>query len=175
MKRHEFIKKLRKRLSFLKKEDLESEVLYYINEIDKSKLEDTIVIKSFGSIDDIVENICKKYKIDYKEVTEKNLLGKIKYFYKELVDLGTILKNSDGKQKLKIVGDLLILILVTCVLKIPFIFIRDLGDKIIEVFLNNSMSFLAIWGLIIEIAYVIFALYFFVNTFQKWFSKMDEK
>jgi hypothetical protein len=175
MTRQVFIKKLRKNLNFLKKEDLEKEVLYYINEIDKSKLADEVVIKNFGSINDIVLKTCQKYNIDYKEVTSKNLIGKIKYFYRELVSLGTKLKSSDMKQKTKILGDLLFLIILTCFLKIPFIFIRDIGDKVIEVFLNNAMLYLALWGLIIELGYVFFALCFFTKTFQKWFFKMDIK
>jgi hypothetical protein len=175
MKRNEFIKKLRQKLYFLNRDERESEVLYYINEIDKSKNEDATVIKTFGSFDDIVYKACQKYGYDYKEVTEKNLFGKIKYFYLELIDLGTIFRNSDGKKKAKIIGDLLFLILITCFLKIPFIFIRDLGDKFIEVFLDNSITYLAIWGLIIEIFYVFFALYFFVKTFRKWFLEIKDK
>ena len=96
-----------------------------------------------------------------------------KRFYNELVDLSTIIKNSDGKKRGKILLDLLLLIFITCILKIPFIFVRDLGDRLIETILNSNINALAIWGLIIEIIYVVVALSFFIKTFEKWFKNVN--
>ena len=96
-----------------------------------------------------------------------------KRFYNELVDLSTIIKNSDGKKRGKIILDLLLLIFITCILKIPFIFVRDLGDRVIETILNSNMNVLAIWGLVIEIVYVVVALSFFIKTFEKWFKNVN--
>ena len=96
----------------------------------------------------------------------------IKRFYNELLDLSTIFKNSDGKKKLSILGDLLFLVVVVCILKIPFIFVRDLGDNAVETMFNSNLTFLAIWGLVLEIIYVIVALIFFFKTFEKWMKNM---
>lgn len=167
MNRKEFLNTLRKRLSFLKKEDLEKEVLFYINKIDSSKEDDKVVIESFGSMDKIAQDAAKKYKT---KIVKKEIF--VKRFYHELVDLSTVLKNSDSKERSKILLDLLLLIIITCILKIPFIFLRDIGDKIIEVFFNQSISFLAIWGLLIELSYVVVALTYFVKTFEKWFTNI---
>lgn len=93
-------------------------------------------------------------------------------FYNELVDLSTILKNSDGKKRMRILLDVLFLIAITCILKIPFIFVRDLGDNAVTVLLDSNTNFLAIWGLLIELIYVIVALSFFIKTFEKWFKNM---
>lgn len=170
MNRNTFLKKLRKSLSFLEKEELEKEVLYYINKIDSAKEPDEEVIKSFGSIESIVKELSKKHGLNYKTVKKKE--NWFKKFYNELVDLSTILKNSDGKKRTKILLDLLLLIVVTCILKIPFIFIRDLGDRLVETILNSNITILAIWGFVIEILYVIVALSFFIKTFEKWFTNM---
>lgn len=170
MNRNAFLKSLRKNLSFLEKEELESEVLLFINKIDSSKEPDEKVIKSFGSMDDIVKEVSKKHGLNYKTVGKKE--NWFKKFYNELVDLSTILKNSDGKKRTKILLDLLLLIVVTCVLKIPFIFVRDLGDQLVETILNNDITILAVWGFVIEILYVIVALSFFIKTFEKWFRNM---
>lgn len=172
MNRKEFLKKLRKNLSFLKKEELEKEILSYINKIDSSKLPDTEVIKSFGNMEDIVKEIASRHGLNYKSLKIHN--SWFKNFYNELIELSTILKNSEGKKKGKILLDILLLIVITCILKIPFIFVRDLGDRCIENLLNSNLSFLAIWGLFIEIAYIIVALSFFIKTFKKWFKMINK-
>ena len=100
MKRKTFIKSLRKHLSFLDKKALEEEVLYYINKIDKSKKADEEVIKSFGPMEEIVKDVCKRRKIDSPSLSKKEFF--IVQFYNDLVDLGTLLKNCDGKKRGKI-------------------------------------------------------------------------
>jgi len=171
MNRNTFLKRLRKHLNFLEKEELEQEVLFYINKIDSSKETDEEVIKSFGSMDSIVKEVAKKHGVNYKNVAKKEKW--YKRFYNALLDLSTILKNSDGKKRTKILLDLLLLVVITCILKIPFIFVRDLGDRVVETILNSNITILAIWGLIIEIIYVVVALSFFIKTFLKWFSNME--
>lgn len=170
MNRNTFLKSLRKNLSFLEKEELEKEVLYYINKIDSSKESDEEIIKSFGSMESIVKEVSKKHGLNYKTIDKKE--NWFKTFYNDLVDLSTILKNSDGKKRTKILLDLLLLVVITCVLKIPFIFVRDLGDRLVEIILNNNITILAVWGFVIEILYVIVALSFFIKTFEKWFKSM---
>lgn len=174
MNRKEFLKKLRKELSFLEKKELEKEMLEYINKIDSSNSSDIEVIKGFGSMEDIIKEVCKKHKLNYKQIKEEKQ-GWFKNFYNDLIDLSTILKNSDGKKRSKILLDILLLIVVTCVLKIPFIFLRDLGDRLIEAILESNVTILAIWGLIIEMIYVIVALTFFIKTFKKWFSNLEKE
>ncbi len=95
-----------------------------------------------------------------------------KRFYNELIDLSSIFKNGDGKKKVSILFDLLFLLFITCILKIPFIFVRDLGDNLIEMFFDNNISILALWGLVLEIAYIFVALSFFFKTFDKWMKNM---
>lgn len=174
MNRKEFLKILRKELSFLTKEELEKEVLYYINQIDSAKEADTEIIKGFGGMEKIVKEVCKKHGLNYKEIKEEKQ-NWFKHFYTDLVELSTIVKNSNGKRRSKIIIDILILIVITCVLKIPFIFVRDLGDRLIEAILESNVTILAIWGLIIEFLYVFIALTFFVKTFRKWFTNLEKE
>lgn len=172
MNRATFIKELRRNLKFLSKEELEKEVLYYINLIDESSKPDEEVIKGFGKMSNIVKDVCEKHGLDYNVVKRQINSNWFKDFYNELVNLSTILKNSDSKKKVTILMDLLILILVTCILKIPFIFIRDLGDRMIEVMFDSNITALALMGLFIEILYVVVALSFFIKTFKKWFKNL---
>lgn len=174
MNRKEFLRALRKNLSFLTKEEMEKEILIYINKIDGSKESDANVIKSFGSMEDIVKEICVKHDLNYKTI-RKGKDSWLKKFYNELIELSTILKKSDGKKRIRILLDVLLLIVIACILKIPFIFIRDLGDRLFEIFSNNDIRVLAIWGLSIEIFYVIIALTFFIRTFRKWFENIEKE
>lgn len=174
MDRKEFLNTLRNELRFLNEEEMEKEVLYYINKIDSSKQEDKEVIKSFGSMNSIVKEVCKRHGIN-NALIKKNDKNSFQNFYKDLVELSTVLKNCDSKKKMKIILDILLLIVITCVLKIPFIFIRDLGDRGVETFFNSNVNALSIWGLCIEIIYVIIALLFFIKTFRKWFKTLEKE
>ncbi len=174
MNRKEFLKSLRKELAFLEKEELEKEVLYYINKIDSTKESDFEIIKTFGTMEDITKEVCKRHGLNYKTIKEEKQ-NWFKNFYTNLIELSTILKNSDGKKRSKIILDILLLIVVTCVLKIPFIFIRDLGDRAIETILESNITILALWGLMIEIVYVVIALTFFIKTFERWFKELAKE
>ncbi len=168
MNKNEFLNLLRNHLSFLEKKDLEKEIFYFTSKIDHSTLTEGEVIKSFGKIEDIVKEIQEKYDgKSFKSLKKENVF---KQFYNNLIELSFMLKNSDGKEKISILTDIILLIFVTCILKIPFIFIRDLGDRVTEVFFSSNVTILAIWGLIIEILYVILSLTFFIKTFDKWYE-----
>ena len=174
MSRKEFLRLLRKHLSFLTKEELEKEVLYYINKIDSTKLADTEVIASFGTMEDILEEVCKRHGLNSKEIQKKDQNWLLS-FYENLISLSTLLKNSDSKKRTRLMLDIVMLLFITCILKIPFLFIRDMGDKVIEVFLSSNITILAIWGLGLEIVYVIVALAYFIRTFDKWFNTLKIK
>ncbi len=108
-----------------------------------------------------------------QESTKKSIFDPIYRFYNLLLDIGSAFKAGDTKKRISIVTDLCILVVITCFLKIPFIFIRDLGDNLIGVFLKNNMNVLAIWGLIIELVYVFLALTFFIRTLKKWVNNLQ--
>ena len=111
-----------------------------------------------------------------KEKTqESNKSSWFKDFYDNLLELANIFRNSDSQKKKKIIVDLIFLVIVVSVLKIPFIFVRDICENVITLMFDNSMSILAVWGLVIEILYVLIALTFFVRTLKKWIKTIDNK
>ncbi len=93
--------------------------------------------------------------------------------YNMLLKLANIFKNSDNKKRLKMFLDMLLLLIITCIFKIPFIFIRDIGDNCIRIFFNNNLNTLMLWGLIIELLYIIVALAFFLRTLRKWVDGLE--
>lgn len=112
-------------------------------------------------------------KVKEKNNSNKKNLGWFKNFYNDLMDLANIFNKSDNQKRLKLIGDLIFLIIIICVLKIPFIFVRNVGDNLISIIFNSNINVLAIWGLLIEIFYVIIALSFFMKTLKKWIKIID--
>ena len=96
-------------------------------------------------------------------------------YYDLLMNLCEIFKQSNNEKRLKLIGDLFFLIIITCVIKIPFIFVRNLGDNIISIILNNNITILALWGLILELIYAMVALVFFLKTLKKWIKQLSSK
>lgn len=94
-----------------------------------------------------------------------------KSFYNVLLDMGNLFNKKDSQGKLIIIKDLLILIVVVCLLKIPFIFVRDIFDSIIETIVSGNKVLLSIWALLIEILYVIVAILFFKRTLTRYVEK----
>ena len=78
-------------------------------------------------------------------------------------------KNS-SKANAKILIDIFILLLLTCIIKIPFILVRDLGNSIFDFFASPLL--LNIWHLILELIYLVVAVTFFLNVFKKWFQHL---
>lgn len=111
-------------------------------------------------------------KVKQKKSSKKLFFG-FENFYNNLVELANIFNKSDNSKRIKMIGDLLFLIVVTCVLKIPFIFVRNIGDNLVDLLFNNNINALVIWGLIIELFYVVIALSFFMKTLKKWIKTID--
>lgn len=171
MKRNKFLKTLRKRLSFLSQEEIEKEMTYYIDSFEKSDKLDEEVIKEFGTVDEIVNKIRANHidSVSSKKQTFEGFQG----FYDALVTIGEIFRKSDNQKRSKLIMDLIFLVIITCLIKVPFIFARDLGDSFIGAFFNGNINVLAIWGLLIEISYVVTALSFFIKTLKKWVRNLD--
>ena len=94
-----------------------------------------------------------------------------KDFYNTLLKVGDVFYQKDSKGKFILIRDILILFVIVCLLKLPFIFVRDILDSILNVVINENVNFLALEGLIIEILYVITALMFFKRTLKRYIEK----
>ena len=78
-------------------------------------------------------------------------------------------KNS-FQGNIKILFDLLILIIFICLIKIPFILVRNLGDSLLSYIDFPYIS--EIWGILIDLIYIVIAVIVFVNIFTKWFKNL---
>lgn len=178
MNKEEFASRLETSLDIfedsVKKQEIEN-YLKKIEEREKNGESEEEIIKSFGTITEITETILKSHGINPKKLSKKN-----GFIYRQFEELFQVIHHvidemskNDFQNNLKIILDLLILIAFICLLKIPFILVRNLGDSLIT---NLNITFMSgIWGLIVDIIYIIVALVVFMNIFNKYFKNIKAK
>ena len=163
MKKEEFLQQVRTRLDVLLESEREKELRI---------LDDDI--KGLGSVDDVCKKIYTSRGIDYAKIHGD---GRV---HQGLEDMFLIIQNlvqqmskNSFKDNIKIVFDLLILFAFIAIIKIPFIAVRNLGDSL---FSYLDLTFVSnIWGLVIELVYIVVAFILFINIFNRYFSNYKKE
>ena len=175
MNREEFRKKLLDGLDILHAGVATLECDVYLKQIEEkmqngSSEEDAV--KSLGEISVIQKDILNKHGINPDKVIKTK-----GFFYKQFEELFQVIHrvveqmaNNSFKENVKIIVDILILIFVICIIKIPFILVQNLGDSVLLAF--DYPILLDIWVLIIDVLYIIVAIMVFMNVFTKWFKNL---
>ena len=170
-----FVKKLKDKLDILEDSVQEEEINEYVKKIEeqeKSDLKEEDIIKSFGSINEISRKILKKHGINPNKVLKKDrfLYKKFEELFEVIHKVVDVMSKNSLEENAKIILDILILIAFVCLLKIPFVAIRDLGDSLLS---YTSIPVLYnLWGILIDIIYIIVAVFVFMNIFTKWFKNL---
>lgn len=175
MNKTEFIKRLKDSLEIFDSHTIEKEVSYYQKEIER-KIEEGLkeedVIKSFGEINEIQIQIYKEHGLNPDKISKKNT-----FFYKQFEELFQVIHHlidemgkNDFQNNMKIIFDLVLLFAFICIIKIPFILIRNLGDSLILYLDFPIVS--DIWGILIDFIYIIVAVMVFMNIFSKYFKNL---
>ncbi len=178
MNKEEFVSRLENSLDIFEEEVKKEEIEKYLKKIEdreKSGETEQEIIKSFGTITNIQEQIIKQHGINPKKLQKKN-----GYIYKQFEELFQVIHHvidemskNDFQNNIKIIVDILILIAFICLLKIPFILIRNIGDSLI---INLNITFMSgIWGVLIDIIYIVIAIAVFMNIFNKYFKNIKAK
>ena len=175
LNQEEFIKKLKDKLDILTPEALEEEIKIYESDIESKKtqnLAEEDIIKSFGSLESIEKRILKKHGINPEKVMKKEsfIYKKFEELFQVIHRVVDIMSKNDFKENVKIIFDLLILIIFICLIKIPFILVQNLGHSLLSYIDIPYIS--DIWGLIVDLIYIIIAVIIFVNIFTKWFKNL---
>ena len=187
MNKDEFIKELENRLELLEKEKRNAVIKKYKTTITKrinNKESEEDIIVSFGDIELLSNNILRDHGVK-KEVKnkkgekttqiDKDFFGDFITTVKEILD--TITKK-DYKTILLIVGELLLIIIAVCLLKIPFILGREL---LLNLYDSIGIGFASrqseITATLIDLGYIVFAVFVFIHLFTTRFKKyvVDKK
>ena len=175
MNKEEFLKKLRKRLEVLEDseiEDILSEYEGFNDEKVSTGLTEEQDVKELGNFNEIVDDLLAAYKVK-RTSGEENIFNKVINKISDAIDLFMeSLNNKSGKDIVKVLIEIILILFLICLLKIPFAMIRDLGSSIFfELTFPIGNIFSSIWAFIIEISYIIVAVIFFIKTFEKRYFK----
>lgn len=173
MKKEEFIKELREKLDILEEneiEDIIEEYSGYIDEKIQNGQTEEEAIKDFGDIDELTTELLKAYKINVnKSKNEKNFWTTIVDKFSDFMDnIILLLEEKSSKDIIKMIFEIAIIILGICLCKIPFHILDQIGYNVFIPFHNAlGEGLYSIWNLIIECAYLIFALVLFAKIFEQ--------
>lgn len=144
MKKVTFLKELRKKLDVLEDSEIDDIIKEYENHIDeelKQGKREEDIIREFGSIDELVRETLKAYKISdryyqtkteqkegEKEETFEKTMGKIGHSIVSFFqNLGNVVFQEDGNIALTMIIKLLCIVLMICTLRLPFYFLEYIG------------------------------------------------
>ena len=175
MNKEEFVRKLKIKLDILEDDVFNDEINYYLDIINTKQNENQTeeeIIKSFGNINDIAKKILEKHGINSQKVLTKSnfVTEKFAEIFDVIQRVINAMSKNKAKENIKIIIDILILLLLISLIKIPFILIQNLGDSIL-LYLENPLI-VEIWALIVDLLYILVAIITFVNIFTKWFKNI---
>lgn len=138
---------------------------------DGKKEED--IIREIGTIEELVQKVYEENHLNYNKKSN----GKITQSFEKLFDMVhciiDIMSKNSTKENFKIIIDLFLLILFICVIKIPFIVVRDFGNSLLD-FIPIPII-LNLWHLLMEFVYIIIAIVVFISILKKWFQNLNQR
>lgn len=175
MNKKVFLEKLRKKLKILNKDELEDIIEEYedhINEKVASGKTEEEAVKDFGDFDELVKEILSAYKIneDYEEnIKEKNVVADfIDTCVSFVKDFARNIGSRSANDIVKFVVEFIVLILFIAILKLPVLFVEEVGEWLFEKLVSPFGDGLAIiWRYMIEIIYFVLAVVGIVNFVKK--------
>lgn len=125
-----------------------------------------------GEVSILIQKIYQENHVSYEQVKQKKsfLFNSYEQLFKTIRHVIDVMSKNSSKANAKVLIDIFILLLLTCIIKIPFILVRDLGNSIFDFFASPLL--LNIWHLILELIYLVVAVTFFLNVFKKWFQHL---
>ena len=156
------INKLRSELKYLVEEERENEIKKISKKID----ENTDVKK-------IAQEIYLERGLDYQKLNANIFLRLIN----EITNVVEVFKNKNGKDKRKMILEIVYIVLLLILIKIPFNLVCDIGLEYINVISNNkvlnyiwNLAFLLLYTITI-ICTLIVLLRNFINKYNKnWYN-----
>lgn len=182
MNKKVFLEKLRKKLKILNKDELEDIIEEYedhINEKVASGKTEEEAVKDFGDFDELVKEILSAYKIneDYEEnINNKNVVADfIDTCVSFIKDFVRNIGSRSTNDIVRFVVEFIVLILFIAILKLPVLFVEEVGEWLFERLISPFGDGLAIiWRYMIEIVYFILAVVGIVNFVKKRYMEGEE-
>ena len=175
MNKEDFLKELDKKIDVLKKDEREKIIKKYKTQITKrvNKGEDEETVVASYDVDKLAKEILDGYGVKSDKAATKT---ESKGFFGDLVatieGLVDSLSKKSGKEILFLLLEIIIILVIVALLKIPFVFIRDLLMNIFNLLGTPFTSvIMKIISISVEIIYILFAIIVFIVIFKKRFEK----
>ena len=171
MKKDEFLKKLEEDLDKLEEADLKKVIRKYkatFTRKAKSGKSEEEIVREFGNYHELVNGILKEHGIETPGQASANTITD---FFNEFLNVVEDIVNFIAKRSVTevviLILKLILMLILISLLKLPILFIRDLGTGILDLlFMPLSTVLIFCWRFMIEILYVIIAITVFVKAFN---------
>lgn len=171
MNKEQFVTLMNKKLQVIKEEERKDIIDEYINHIDMKVSEgksEEEAIADFGDIDEMVKEILDAYNIDPNRANYTND-HKINDFMDKMFDgfkglLGSV-TSMDADNIIRLVFEVLVIIILLGILRIPFSMIASLGSSLLDSILGFGIGHTLgwIWKVLINLVYLITFVVVLVN------------
>lgn len=155
----ERIKRLEEELKYLLEDERK-------NEIAKCK---TMIDTNEVNIKEIVKEIYLKRGIDYAKLNK----GFLNNLTDSIGELSTSFKNKDGSTKKKMIIEIIYIIILLILIKVPFDLVEDIGYEYIGLLSTNNVYY-TLWSTIFLLLYTITIICTFIvliRNFNKKYNK----
>lgn len=171
MKKDEFLKKLEDALSKLNEEDLKKVLRKYkatfTRKTKAGKTEEEI-IEEFGNFNELVNKILLEHGFETPiQESAHTITDFFQEFLKVVEDIVNYIAKQDVKDIIILILQIILTLIIISFLKLPILFIRDLGTGILDLlFMPLSTMLIFCWRFLLEIIYIIIAITLFVKAFN---------
>ena len=168
-----YLEEVRSYLTVLEENAVKKEIDNIKKYLDKSleegkKFEELNLVSAKEQASEILKSYGLNPEVVLKE--EKFFKRKINELVKGFNHLLDTMSKNDLKANLKIILDFVILLIFISLVKIPFIAVRNIGESLLQN-IDFPLAF-NIWGLAIELVYIIIAIMIFINVFPRWLNNL---
>lgn len=174
MNRNQYLQSIKNGLAIFE-ESYQQEIILELDEkinmlLTKGKKEEE-VISSLESVDDFLKKIYAEHHVRFHDTKKSNFFStKTESIFEVIHRIIDVMSKNSARANGKILFDILILIFLVCIIKIPFLLVRDLVHSLLAFF--SLPILITIWDLFVEIIYIIIAVFVFFNIFKRWFQNL---
>ena len=150
------IRKLNNELKFLTDAERQREITNYNVALESNNVD----IKA------VAKEIYLRRGIDYSKLNK----GFFNNITNTITDLSTIFKNKDSKVKRKMIIEIIYIVLILLLLKIPFDLVRDVGYDYIDLLSTNN-TYYVLWNVLFLVLYTITIFCTFIVLIRNFNNK----
>lgn len=136
--KNERIKKLEAELKYLLDDERKKEIENYNSMLDTNKV----------NIKEVAKEIYHKRGINYDKLNK----GFLNNLTNTINELSTTFKNKDSATKRKMIIEIIYIVILLILIKVPFDLVRDIGYDYIELLSTNNLYY-TLWNLIFLLLY----------------------